>query len=296
MTLPLSPREAWSVAGAVRAGAFRLITAVLLLAGCDASPDSRAGQGRERARRRRGHDRLLRLPRERAAGRALRPGPGAVGDRCGACEPARAPRARPPGAGGRTGGARAGVRRHRARVPEPRGSASRRPTSAPPTPHSSMSWTAGTSLALSPAPAQDTNAIAVTGLTAERHGLRSRQRSRHRWPAGWCSGGRRSARAPVLSPGSARMPTGCRFESFVALDSGGPLTRQALERGDIDVALLFSTDPDVVGSRGRVLADDRRLQPAENVTPLVRTEVVDRGATASSNGSTRSPPSSRRPT
>ena len=52
------------------------------------------------------------------------------------------------------------------------------------------------------------------------------------------------------------------------------MTRAALDQGVIDVAVLFSTDPaidDLVE-----LADDRGLQPAENVTPLVRRSVVER--------------------
>ncbi len=72
---------------------------------------------------------------------------------------------------------------------------------------------------------------------------------------------------------------GARFKEVVALDAGGPLTLQALRAGAIDVALLFTTDP-AVGDRTLVqLADDRALQPAENVVPLVRTEVVVRGGT-----------------
>ncbi len=67
---------------------------------------------------------------------------------------------------------------------------------------------------------------------------------------------------------------GLAFDEFVPLDAGGPLTHAALDKGVIDVAVLFSTDPaidDLVE-----LADDRGLQPAENVTPLVRRSVVAR--------------------
>ena len=45
---------------------------------------------------------------------------------------------------------------------------------------------------------------------------------------------------------------------------------------DVDVALLFTTDPD--DRRRRVSSSCRTtagLQPAENVTPIVRDEVVD---------------------
>ncbi len=40
--------------------------------------------------------------------------------------------------------------------------------------------------------------------------------------------------------------------------------------------MLFTTDPDIDADGLVVLEDDRRLQPAENVTPLVRAEVVER--------------------
>ena len=60
------------------------------------------------------------------------------------------------------------------------------------------------------------------------------------------------------------------------LDAGGPLTRQALATGIVDVALLFSTDPAIGDDDLVELVDDRALQPAENVTPIVRRAVVDR--------------------
>ena len=63
---------------------------------------------------------------------------------------------------------------------------------------------------------------------------------------------------------------------FLPLDAGGPLTLQALQAGDISVALLFSTDPAITAEHLVVLADDRGLQPAENVVPLVRRDAVAR--------------------
>ena len=63
---------------------------------------------------------------------------------------------------------------------------------------------------------------------------------------------------------------------FVPLDVGGPLTHQALARGHVDVALLFTTDPGIAADDLVVLADDMALQPAENVTPVVGGTVVDR--------------------
>ncbi len=66
---------------------------------------------------------------------------------------------------------------------------------------------------------------------------------------------------------------GAKFKEFVELDAGGPVTRQALDQGYVDVALLFTTDPSIARGDLVELVDDRGLQPAENVIPLIRTEL-----------------------
>ena len=68
---------------------------------------------------------------------------------------------------------------------------------------------------------------------------------------------------------------GIEFGEFVPLDVGGPLTVEALRGGDIDVALLFSTSSVISDEGWVVLEDDKNLQTAENITPVVRTEVLD---------------------
>jgi osmoprotectant transport system substrate-binding protein len=68
---------------------------------------------------------------------------------------------------------------------------------------------------------------------------------------------------------------GISFAEFKALDAGGPVTRTALEGGEIDVALLFSTDAAIAVNGWVVLDDDIGLNPVENVTPVVRQDVVD---------------------
>ena len=69
---------------------------------------------------------------------------------------------------------------------------------------------------------------------------------------------------------------GLKFESFQPLDAGGPHTLSALEGGEIDVALMFTTDPAIHAHNLKVLSDDRSLQPSENVVPVVRQAVMDR--------------------
>jgi osmoprotectant transport system substrate-binding protein len=126
-----------------------------------------------------------------------------------------------------------------------------------------------------PAAAQNTNAIVVRAATGARYGLRSIADLARVAP-------RLTFGGPPECPGRAyclpglRQSYGLRFKSFIPLDAGGPLTLQALQAGDIDVALLFSTDPSISARHLVVLADDRRLQPAENITPLVSRDVVAR--------------------
>jgi osmoprotectant transport system substrate-binding protein len=126
-----------------------------------------------------------------------------------------------------------------------------------------------------PAAAQNSNAIVVRPATASRYHLRSIADLARVAPRLVFGG-------PPECPGRAyclpglRQRYGLHFKSFISLDAGGPLTLQALEAGDIDVALLFSTDPSISARHLVVLADDRRLQPAENITPLVSRDVVAR--------------------
>ncbi|MBM2809707.1 MAG: L-proline glycine betaine binding transporter protein ProX [Chloroflexi bacterium] len=67
---------------------------------------------------------------------------------------------------------------------------------------------------------------------------------------------------------------GLQFREFRSLDAGGPITVAALEGNQIDVAVLFTTDA-VIQARGFVLLrDDRRLQLADNVVPIIRNEAL----------------------
>ena len=125
------------------------------------------------------------------------------------------------------------------------------------------------------APAQDANAFVVTAATAERLGLEQVSDLAAVAPE-LVFGGPPECPTRRLCLGGLDDVYGAHFREFVALDAGGPLTHQALVDGSVDVALLFTTDP-AIESLGLVeLADDRRLQPAENITPIVRAELVRR--------------------
>lgn len=79
---------------------------------------------------------------------------------------------------------------------------------------------------------------------------------------------------PFCIPG-LRDVYGVEFGQFVPLDVGGPLTVEALDAGEIDVGLLFSTSSVIEANGWVVLEDNENLQNAENITPVVRTEVLD---------------------
>jgi osmoprotectant transport system substrate-binding protein len=129
--------------------------------------------------------------------------------------------------------------------------------------------------ALEPAPAQDANAFVVTRRTAVRNRLRTLS-DLARVDASLALGGPPECPTREHCLAGLEHVYGLRFKEFVRLDAGGPITRQALEAGYVDVALLFTTDPAIAREHLVELTDDRNLQPAENVIPLVRTELVDR--------------------
>ncbi len=62
--------------------------------------------------------------------------------------------------------------------------------------------------------------------------------------------------------------------NFVPLDGGGPLTVTALEGGEIDVAILFSTDGIIADKGWVVLEDDKGLIDADNIIPITHDEVI----------------------
>lgn len=128
--------------------------------------------------------------------------------------------------------------------------------------------------ALDPAPAQDQNGFAVTQELADRLGLRSM--SDLAGVQDLVLGGPPECPQRRLCEPGLEGTYGISFASFVALDQSGPLTSDALVRGVADVALMFTSSAEIVRHGFVLLTDDRHLQPADNVTPVVQAEVVDR--------------------
>ncbi|MFN2608509.1 MAG: ABC transporter substrate-binding protein [Acidimicrobiales bacterium] len=124
--------------------------------------------------------------------------------------------------------------------------------------------------ALDPSPALDANAFAVTKATAAKYNLT-----------------KLSDLAPVASQlvlgGPPECPTrpfcqaglvktyGLNFKDFKPLDAGGPLSKAALDDGTVQVALIFSSDGAIAAKGYVVLDDDKHLQNADNVVPVIKT-------------------------
>jgi len=68
---------------------------------------------------------------------------------------------------------------------------------------------------------------------------------------------------------------GLQFKDFKPLDAGGPLTVEALKSGDIQVGLLFTSDPAIAVNGFVLLQDDKGLQLADNLVPVVSQSVLD---------------------
>lgn len=68
---------------------------------------------------------------------------------------------------------------------------------------------------------------------------------------------------------------GIEFKEFKPLDAGGPITVEAVKGGDVDVGLLFTSDPAIQVNGFVLLEDDKHLQLADNIIPVIRQDALD---------------------
>jgi osmoprotectant transport system substrate-binding protein len=130
---------------------------------------------------------------------------------------------------------------------------------------------------LASAPAQDRNAFAVARSFADASGLhRISDLAAH---TDLILGGPPECEERPLCMAGLETTYGIAFGDFVALDLSGPLTADALSRGIVDVALVLTTSAQLSRHDFALLRDDRHLQPAEHVTPVVRSDALARFGT-----------------
>jgi len=127
---------------------------------------------------------------------------------------------------------------------------------------------------LTPSPAQDQNTFVANAETAQRFGLTTMSSLA-------AAAGQLTLGAPPECPQRPYCLTGLKdvygilFWDFVPLDAGGPQTVEALKNNDVQIGLLFSTDPSIEANGFVQLVDDKHLQDAENITPVIRTAVLN---------------------
>jgi len=127
--------------------------------------------------------------------------------------------------------------------------------------------------ALTPSAAVDQNAFAVTKATAAKYNL---TKLSDLTPIGnqlVLGAGPECPKRPFCLHGLENT-YGIHFKDFKALDTDGPATRAAFANGTIQVGLVFSSDSDLNKLGLVVLQDDKHLENADNVVPIIRTKVA----------------------
>jgi osmoprotectant transport system substrate-binding protein len=98
--------------------------------------------------------------------------------------------------------------------------------------------------------------------------------------SGWTLGGPPECpQRPFCKPG-LEQTYGLHFKAFKSLDAGGPLTYAAFRSGAINIGLVFSSDGGISANNLVVLEDDKHLQQADNIVPLIRNAVNNSEVTA----------------
>jgi osmoprotectant transport system substrate-binding protein len=127
---------------------------------------------------------------------------------------------------------------------------------------------------LTPSPAQDTNQFVANAETAERFHLTTLSSLTAVADQLTIGAPPECPLRPFCLPG-LRDVYGIVFQEFRPLDAGGPQTVAVLESDEVQIALMFSTDPSIEENGFVPLLDDRHLQDAENITPVIRTEKLN---------------------
>jgi osmoprotectant transport system substrate-binding protein len=127
---------------------------------------------------------------------------------------------------------------------------------------------------LTPSAAEDTNQFVANAETAEEFDLTTVSSLAPVADQLTFGGPPECPQRPFCLPGLQEV-YGVLFDDFTPLDAGGALTVDALRRDEVQIGLLFSTDPSIEQNGFVPLVDDRHLQNAENITPVIRSETLN---------------------
>jgi len=127
-------------------------------------------------------------------------------------------------------------------------------------------------IALTPSPAFDGNAYAVTKATATKYSLTKLSDLTPIAGQLVFGAGPECPTYKFCLPGLTSV-YGLHFKQTLTLDTDGPATRAAFKNGSIQVGLVFSSDADLNSLGLVVLQDDKQMIAADNVVPVIRTAV-----------------------
>src|SRR5262249_36005725 len=121
--------------------------------------------------------------------------------------------------------------------------------------------------------AEDKDSLNVTRATADKYSLKSIDDLKAS-ASGLVIGGPPEFKTRRQGIIGLKDVYGLEFKEFRSLDTAGPVTVSSLQKGDIQVANLFTTDPAIAVNGFVTLIDPKNLFSSQNVTPLVYKSAV----------------------
>jgi osmoprotectant transport system substrate-binding protein len=130
---------------------------------------------------------------------------------------------------------------------------------------------------LEPAAFNNTQALATTKGVSDQHGIRTYSDLAMKAPELRLGGPAEFAEREDGIKGLRRAYGGFEFKEFKQLGTGS-LRYEALQNGQVDVVVAFSTDGQISGLGLVLLQDDQRFYPAYQAAPVIRADVLEKNA------------------
>jgi osmoprotectant transport system substrate-binding protein len=139
---------------------------------------------------------------------------------------------------------------------------------------------------LAPAPAIDTNVFAITKATDAKYHLGKNPTLSDLKPYASqlvLGGPPECPQNATCEPGLAKV-YGLHFKSFQPTDEAGPISVAALKDNTVQVVEFFSSDGNIVHNHFIQLTDNKHLQAADYLIPVIRNSVDTPAVAAALNG------------
>ena len=128
---------------------------------------------------------------------------------------------------------------------------------------------------LNPSPFTDSNGLATTKEVADKYGISTISDLAAKASELRVGGPAEFAERPDGLKGLQKTYGGFQFKEFKQLGTG-PLRYDALKHGEIDVALVFTTEARIAADKLVVLRDDKGFYPSYNIAPVVRQDTLQK--------------------